>query len=130
MSRPFRYSQYARFRAEFVDLRQQQAPWWTDKTIWQERDNQDTVSRPTEELAFTNIAHECRVYTRREINASRDRAVVREVLADMQQEQLLKERLAHRNLSLKERLTARGMTLMWMNLDTKKRHIEEVYILP
>jgi hypothetical protein len=120
---------YADFRAQFLSLRQSTPQWWRDKTIWQELDYSDTIHRPTEDIALANIAHECRVYTRQEKNATCRTVAVREALSDTRQESILYDRLIRRNLSLKERLAARGMTLMWMHLDTKKRHVEEVYIL-
>ena len=127
---------YSQFRADFIACKRNTHfydPWWTDPDIWQDRDYTIPVHRPVEELAFSNIAHECHTYTRREVKANRDRAfseVLREVLVDMRQERIISERIARRNLPLRERLAARGLTLMWQHLDTRKRNIVEVLANP
>ena len=123
---------YSQFRRDFLACKRNTHfydPWWTDPDIWQERDYTTPVHRPTEIQALTNIAHECQVYTPREVSAHCERVKgveLHETLADMQQQRLLRRRIYERDLPLRERLAARGMTLMWLDLDTRKQKSVEV----
>lgn len=124
---------YRTFRRDFLALKHAQPVWWRDKAIWQEREYTTPVHRPTEIQAFNNIAHECHTYTRYEVKANRGRAfdeVLREVLVDMRQEHILIERIDRHRLTLKQKLTARGETLMWVGLDTSQRRVYEVLANP
>jgi len=117
---------YPQFRAQFV---QRQAEWWRDKALWKDYDDGSTIYRPTEQAAFRFIARQCKTYNKTDRQRQRMQAfgeVVREVLVDMKQEQLITAQLRKHRMSLREILALRGETVAWFEVGTVRQFSEVV----